>query len=232
MRQLTPLALLLVALSATAQAQQASDLEAGMPIRIRARVVAGRIQGTLLGVHGDTVVVVRTADTLHIPLSTLRRAEVNFRGGFRFRRGVRGAAIGFGSGLLITALTISDTEDPGAYGTLLVGAHTLMGFLSQGGGTNARTGSLIGMGVGIPIGIAIVTRDYVPCPPGSFLCFDEGYYVMLGAMTGAAIGGMAGVLVGAFIPGDHWEKVSKDRLRLTMNPGANGGLEVGGRLRF
>ena len=233
MRQLVPLALLLVALPATALAQQAADLEAGVPIRIRARAVPGRIVGTLLGVHGDTVVVARTADTLHIPLSTLRRAEVNFRGGFRFQRGVRGAALGFGSGLLITALTISDIEDnPGAYGTLTVGAHTLLGFLSQGGGTNARTGSLIGAGVGIPIGIAIATRNYEPCTPGSFLCFDEGFYVMIGTMAGAAIGGMTGMLVGAFIPGDHWEKVSKDRLRLTVNPRVEGGIEVGARLRF
>ena len=110
MRLLTPLALLLVAPSATAHAQQASGLDAGMPIRIHARAVPGRIVGTLLGVHGDTVVVGRTADTLHIALSTLRRAEVNFRGGFRFQRAVRGAATGFGGGLLVTALTISGAE--------------------------------------------------------------------------------------------------------------------------
>lgn len=232
MRLLTPFALLLVALSA-AHAQQVSGLDAGTPIRLRARAVNGRIEGTLLGVQGDTIVVARTSDTLRVPLSTLRRAEVNFRGGFRFQRGVRGAAIGFGTGLLVTALTISDVQDnPSAYGALTVGTQTLMGFLSQGGGSNARTGSLIGAGVGIPIGIAVATAAYQPCPPDSFLCFGEGFYVMIGALGGAAIGGMTGMLVGAFIPGDHWEKVSKDRLRLTVNAGAGGGIELGAQLRF
>ena len=232
MRLLTPLALLLVAPPA-AQGQQASGLDAGTPIRIRVRAVNGRIEGTLLGVQRDTLVVGRTSDTLHVPLSTLRRADVNFRGGFRFRPAVRGAAIGFGTGLLVTALTISDVHDnPGAYGALMVGTQTLMGFLSQGGGSNARTGSLIGAGVGIPIGIAIATRDYQPCGSGSFLCFGEGFYVMIGALGGAAIGGVTGMLVGAFIPGDHWEKVSKDRLRLTVNAGAEGGIELGAQLRF
>ncbi len=227
------LALVQVALPATAQAQQVSGLDTGLPIRIRARDVQGRIQGTLLGAHGDTVVVGRAADTLHIALSMLRRAEVNHRGGFRFERAGRGAAIGFGTGLLVTALTVSNVDDnPGAYGALTVGANTLFGFLSYGGGTNARTGGLIGAGVGIPIGIALATNAYQPCTPGSFLCFDEGLYVAIGAAAGAAIGGMTGMLVGAFIPGDHWERVSKHRLRLAVNPRAGGGIDVGARLGF
>jgi len=214
-------------------AQVREPIAPGMELRLRARGVSGRVQGRFLGLRSDTVFVARTGDTVAVQTDSVRRVEVNFRGGFRHEAALRGAMTGLGVGAaLAVMMTTGEANYAGTELAATVGIYTALGYLAGGSGTNGRRGAIIGAVVGTPIGIAIAMANYTPCAPNAFLCFGPDFQAMMGFLVGASIGGTIGMLAGALIPGDHWERVAKNRLGFTLAPGTDGGMSLGATVRF
>ena len=230
MRSIT-LGILLLATPLAAVAGQSGDsLVPGVEIQFRARGVSGWARGRLAGLRNDSLVLIRTSDTLAVGLDVIRRLELNHPGGFRHKAARRGALWGLGTGTVLTMIAASDDESTPT--AALIAGFAALGYLSAGSGSNGRTGGMLGALVGAPIGIVIYSSDYEPCRPNALLCFDRSFYVVVGAMAGAGMGAIAGTLVGALIPGDHWERVSKDRLRLSLAPSQSGGVSIGAAFKF
>ena len=57
-----------------------------------------------------------------------------------------------------------------------------------------------------------------PCQPDAWMCFGPEFYALMGATGGVVVGGMVGLLAGAFIPADQWERVPLERLRVSFAP--------------
>jgi hypothetical protein len=82
--------------------------------------------------------------------------------------------------------------------------------VSRGGGNHAKSGALVGFGVGTAAGLVVGSMISKECRPAdSWQCtwatdFSGMYTIGYGLLMGA-IGAGAGAIVGSMIPGDRWE---------------------------
>ena len=92
-------------------------------------------------------------------------------------------------------------------------------------GKGAITGGLIGAGIGLVIGIGAAAED------GGF--FDFGPEVVPAAVLAVgAYGAGIGALIGLIMPGERWEEVPVDELRVGPSPVAPDGLALSATLRW
>ena len=94
--------------------------------------------------------------------------------------------------------------------------------VSRGGGSHAKSGALIGFGVGAVAGLVVASVTYQECRPAdSWQCTwaadftglqTLGYGVLFGA-----IGAGAGAIVGSMIPGNRWEDMPL-HARMSVQP--------------
>jgi len=96
-----------------------------------------------------------------------------------------------------------------------------------------RAGMIGGFFVGSAIGIAIaaVTAPREGCS-GVGLKRTHGNCLFYGWTLGFLGGSLVGGVIGAGIPGDLWEEVSLDRLRVSFGPQRDGRFGLGASVRF
>ena len=108
--------------------------------------------------------------------------------------------------------------------------------LSRGRKTNTGMGAGIGFFVGGLVGAGIGYASYEECvPQGWFSCIGDFGPETL-AFAGALIGGLGGLVTGAFIglaiQTDRWREVPLDRVRVSLGPQRDGRFGLGASVRF
>ncbi|UCF21029.1 MAG: hypothetical protein JSU87_06470 [Gemmatimonadota bacterium] len=180
-RIVLPIALLLIAASSGAQAQDKRTLAAGDRVRLTAPSVSTRqFEGEVVALRPDTLVV---------DARIWERARMQWR--------QQEAMIPLQS---LTALEISRGKKSNV-------------------GKGALTGGLIGAGIGLVIGIGAASED------GGFIEFGPEV-VPAAAVTVGACGAGIGALIGLLSPGERWEEVPLDQLRVGPSPVAADGVAV------
>ncbi len=173
--------------------------------------------GTLVTWNADTLVVDNNGDTLAVPLDIVTELKVSRRLGLSRNGAAKGAAIG---GVLLYAVSRSPAAS--AFGA---GVGALLG-----SGPSARKGAgngfLIGGAIGFVLGLA--SGDD---PPGWF-SFTAGEKAAIGAVAFGFIGAVIGSIAGAASPGDRWEEVPLDRLRVSFRPQRDGRFAFGASVKF
>jgi len=209
--------------SAPAQVRQ-PPVERGARVRVTVprRSPSGversqRYVGTLVLWTADTLVVDNNGDTLAVPLDIVTGLEVSRRPGLSPKGARKGAMIG---GVLLGVLYRSPAAV--AFGA---GVGALLG-----SSPSARKGARIGLLIGGPIGfvLGLASGDD---PPGYFSFSQEGN-AALGWLAGSFVGSIVGSIAGAALPGDGWEEVPLDRLRVSLGPQPDGRFGLGLSVRF
>lgn len=104
-----------------------------------------------------------------------------------------------------------------------------------------KKGALIGLAVGAAIGTVIMAADngHDSCPPldqdflGVCRSLQEAMQAPGVYVAGALFSSAAGAGIGALIaPGEKWERVTRDRLRVAVAPTRGGGVRFGMSLAF
>ena len=174
--------------------------------------------GTFLAWKADTLVVQSNGDTLSVPVNLVTRLDVS-----RARRlSSKGAAIGalVGGGLGVAAeLSPAGIAFGAGVGALL------------GSGPSARKGAGIGLLIGGPIGfvIGLASGDD---GPGGFFSLSAGEKAAFGFLALGFVGSIVGSIAGVALPGDGWEEVPLDRLRVSLGPQPDGRFGLGLSVRF
>ena len=190
-----------------------------------------RVIGAVVAVRGDTIVLeTERFDPFEFDIGSVTRLEISTRRGFDAKKGLKGAGIGFLVGAGVPLLDSDNDYDIAVFAASAV-VGTVVGGTIEGGGRNAGKVGLIGALVGAPLGAAIGFVMSEPCQPDAWMCFGPEFYAVMGATGGVVVGGMVGLLAGAFIPADQWERVSLDRLRVSFAPRRDG-ASVGVSVRF
>ena len=99
-----------------------------------------------------------------------------------------------------------------------------------GTGSSAREGAGIGLLIGGPIGFVIGSLSGDD-PPG-FFSLSAGNKAALGFLALGFVGSIVGSIAGAALPGDGWEEVPLDRLRVSLGPQPDGRFGLGLSVRF
>ena len=210
--------------SAPAQVRQ-PPVERGARVRVTVprRSPSGversqRYVGTLVLWTADTLVVDNNGDTLAVPLDIVTGLEVSRRPGLSPKGARKGAMIG---GVLLGALYRSPAAV--AFGA---GVGALLG-----SGPSARKGARIGLLIGGPIGfvLGLASGDD---PPGGFFSLSAGEKAAFGFLALGFVGSIVGSIAGAALPGDGWEEVPLDRLRVSLGPQPDGRFGLGLSVRF
>lgn len=99
------------------------------------------------------------------------------------------------------------------------------------------TGAAVGLVAGGALGWALASSAYRPCEPsGWFSCFlspeSRGQAGAYGAVGGAASGAVVGLLIGAVLTTERWERVPLDAVRLDLAPLPAGRLGLGVSISF
>ena len=210
--------------SAPAQVRQ-PPVERGARVRVTVprRSPSGversqRYVGTLVLWTADTLVVDNNGDTLAVPLDIVTGLEVSRRPGLSPKGARKGAMIG---GVLLGALYRSPAAV--AFGA---GVGALLG-----SGPSARKGAgngfLIGGAIGFVLGLA--SGDD---PPGGPFSFSQEGNAIFGFLALGFVGSIVGSIAGAALPGDGWEEVPLDRLRVSLGPQPDGRFGLGLSVRF
>ncbi len=173
--------------------------------------------GTFLAWEADSLVVQSNGNSLALPLDSVTKLEVS-----RGRRlSSQGAAIGaaVGGGFLLYA------SGNAAAGALGAGLGALLGRSPR-----ARMGAGIGLLIGAFSGafIGLASGDD---PPG-FLSFTAEEKAALGAFVFGGLGGVIGLIAGTASPGERWEDVPLNRLRVSVGPQRDGRFALGASVRF
>jgi hypothetical protein len=101
-------------------------------------------------------------------------------------------------------------------------------------GSNVRKGALIGGGVGLAVGIAVVVAAKNQCDPALEDCGDIDHYAIPIAAGGTVLGVMVGTLVGLLVPASDSDTdagIGPGGMRLAVIP-AGQRIAVGVNLRF
>ncbi len=174
-------------------------------------------EGTFLAWEAYSLVVQSNGNALALPLDSVTKLEVH-RGP---RLSSQGAAIGaaVGGGFLLYA------SGNAAAGALGAGLGALLG-RSPRARMEAGIGLLAGAFSGAFIGLA--SGDD---PPG-FLSFTAEEKAALGAFVFGGLGGVIGLIAGTASPGERWEEVPLDQLRVSFGPQRDGPFGLGLLVRF
>jgi hypothetical protein len=110
---------------------------------------------------------------------------------------------------------------------------------SRGQKGNTRKGAFIGLVVGGALCAAVGAATYQECvdePGGRWDCFmvpqSTGEQAALGGLAGVIIGAGIGALIGASSKTDRWEEVPLDRLRVSFAPQRDGRFTLGFTFAF
>ena len=142
-------------------------------------------------------------------------------------------------------LAVSETDltietSPGRP-AVVVPRHQVAGLEQSLRPSRRKQGALIGLAVGAAAGLVLVAADHndssCPRPEEDFLGLCRGlqeafsgpeYYA-----AGALLLGAAGAGIGALVaPGEKWETVTGDRMRVAVGPASGGGVRFVASLRF
>jgi hypothetical protein len=142
-------------------------------------------------------------------------------------------------------LAVSETDltietSPGRP-AVVVPRHQVAGLEQSLRPSRRKQGALIGLAVGAAAGLVLVAADHndssCPRPEEDFLGLCRGlqeafsgpeYYA-----AGALLLGAAGAGIGALVaPGEKWETVTGDRMRVAVGPASGGGVRFVALLRF
>jgi len=121
---------------------------------------------------------------------------------------------------------------PDTDGPLLLPVGTVQRLSVSGGRRSAGAGALRGLGIGLGVGVAggAVIGALSPVNEDAFIEVSRGESVVIGAILFGGIGAVIGTLAGVSKPGEKWERVDLQRLRVSA--GAGGGGSVGVSFTF
>ncbi len=233
-RTLTLLLLILLGLSwaRTGRAQsQFVTIDSGARMRVTGCLPAcgTQLEGSLLRVDADSMILAEEEDTATVSLRDIRRLEVGTPHRFDGRRALWW---GGGTAVVVGLLGISDGS---ASGGEVVGAAAFWGLgaaVFAGGGKKAVKSGLMGALIAAPAIGLLAVATYEPCTGWCFGPDSEGEAFLFGALVGGAAGFLIGGAIGAFTGGESWEDVGWQGLRLSVTPTPDGGVAVGGTVHF
>lgn len=188
-----------------------------------------QLEGSLLRVDADSMILAEEEHTVTVSLRGVRRLEVGTPHRFDGRRALWW---GGGTAVVVGLLGISDGS---ASGGEVVGAAAFWGLgaaVFAGGGKKAVKSGLMGALIAAPAIGLLAVATYEPCTGWCFGPDSEGEAFLFGALVGGAAGFLIGGAIGAFTGGESWEDVGWQGLRLSVTPTPDGGVAVGGTVHF
>ena len=234
-RTLTLPLLILLGLSwaRTGRAQsQSVAVDSGARMRVTGCLPAcgTQLEGSLLRVDADSMILAEEEDTVTVSLRDVTRLEVGTPHRFD---GKRALLWGGGTAVVVGLLAIGND---GASSGEVVGAAAFWGLSAAvfaGGGKKAVQSGLMGALIAAPAIGLLAVATYQPCTGWCIVGPEsEGEAFMFGALVGGAAGFLIGGAIGAFTGGESWDEVGRQLLRLSVTPTPDGGVTVGGTVRF
>jgi hypothetical protein len=234
-RTLALLSLILAALSwaRTGQAQSrfvAVDSGARMRVTGCLPDCGTQLRGSLLQLEGDSMILAEVDDTIAVSLSDVTRLEVGTRHRFD---GKKALYWGTGTAVVVGLLAVGNGGAPSGE---VVGAAAFWGLsaaIFAGGGKRALKTGFVGALLAAPAVGLLAVATYQPCTGWCIMApSSEGEAFMLGALVGGGVGFLIGGAIGAFTGGESWSEVGGQGVRLSITPTADGGVAVGGTVRF
>lgn len=189
-----------------------------------------QLEGSLLQLHGDSLILAHEEDTVTVSLQDVSRLEVGAPHRFD---GTKALYWGTGTAVVVGLLAIGNG---GAASGEVVGAAAFWGLSAAvfaGGGRKALRSGFVGALIAAPAVGLLAVATYEPCTGWCFVGPEtkEGAF-LLGALVGGGVGFLLGGAIGAFTGGDSWQEIGGQGVRLSVTPTPSGGVALGGTITF